>query len=107
MVMKYVNLPLYSDPDYIYNVPLENVAYRIRMYFNIRVQCWVMDIYYSDNTPVVVGVKITPNFPILDGIPLPLSGFFWLESVPKEINEVVDDPYEIWKYYRFYYCYED
>jgi hypothetical protein len=36
---------------------------------------------------------------------MPFTGFFYLESVGKEQNETVENPFEIWKYYKLFYGY--
>lgn len=102
----YLTLPLYPDPDYIYTVAIERIAYRIRLCFNIRSQSWSMDIRYASGDPVALGVSLVPNYPVLIDHEMPFSGFFYLESKGKEANETVNNPFEIWKYYNFYYGYE-
>lgn len=102
----YLILPLYPDADYIYTVAIEKVAYRIRLYYNIRKQSWVLDIRYASGDPVALGVSLVPNYPVLIDHEMPFSGFFYLESKGREDNETINNPFEIWKYYRFYYGYE-
>ena len=103
----YLILPLYEDPDYYYTVPLENVAYKIRFYYNTRAERWVMDVRYADNEPIILNSAVLPNYPMLADYPLPFSGFFLLNPKTEEINQVTSNPYEIWKYYELLYCYKE
>lgn len=101
-------LPLYADPDYRYTVTLEGIAYMIRLYFNERVQRWAIDLSYADGTPIILGESLVRNYPLfldyhIDG----LSGYFYIEEIGKDMNETNNHFYEIWKYFRFYYIYDD
>lgn len=101
-------LPLYQDADYSYNVSLEDISYEIRLYFNERMQHWAMDLRYSDGTPVVLGEALVRNYPIyLDYRIEGLNGYFYIEEIGKNINETNEHPFELWKYFRFYYIYDD
>jgi len=103
----YLTLPLYQNSDYYYIVPLEGIAYKIRLYYNVRIKVWMMDIRYADNTPIFLGIKVIPNYPMLIDHEMPFSGFFVLSSVGKDQNETISNPFEIWKYYKLYYGYRD
>lgn len=103
---KYLSLPLYPDSDYFYTVALEKVAYRIRLYYNLRKKAWAMDVRFANGEPIALGVSLIPNYPVLIDHEMPFSGFFYLESRGKEVNETIDNPFEIWKYYKFYYGFE-
>ncbi len=101
-------LPLYQDADYSYTVSLEGIAYKIRLYFNERVQRWAIDLFYADGTPIVLGESLVRNYPIfLDYQIEGLSGYFYIEEIGKDINETNKHFFEIWKYFRFYYIYDD
>lgn len=101
-------LPLYPDADYFYITVLEGIAYKIRFYYNERVQRWAIDLRYADNTPIVLGETLVRNYPIfLDYQIEGLNGYFYLEEIGKDINETNNHNFEIWKYYRLYYIYND
>ena len=107
MTVMFVTLPLHSDEDYQYTIALEKVAYNIRLYYNFRMEQWVMDLRYANNEPLVLGVAIVPNYPMLVDYILPLSGMFWLEPIGKKQNETITNPFELNKYYNFFYIYDD
>lgn len=101
-------LPLYEEPDYFYVVALEDIAYQLRFYYNERVQRWAIDLSYADNTPIILGEHLAREYPLfLDYEIIGLSGYFYLEPIGKPINETNEHPYEIWKYFNFYYIYDD
>jgi hypothetical protein len=103
----YVYIPLFPDPNYEMIVSLERTAYKIRAYYNERMQAWIMDLRYVDNTPLVLGQRIVPNYPLMLDYDLPLTGYFWLEAIGDNINETVSNPFELNQYYRLYYIYEE
>jgi hypothetical protein len=106
---KVVNvLPLYDDSDYFYVVSLEDIAYKIRLYYNERVEAWAIDLAYADGVPIITGESLVRAYPIfLDYKISGLSGYFYLEEIGKPINETNAHPFEIWKYFTFYYIYDD
>jgi len=107
MTINYVNIPLYSDPDYEYIISLERVAYKIRFYYNERMQQWIIDLRYADNTPIVLGEALVPSYPLFYDYNLEdLSGLFWLEPIGKNMNETIQNPFELNQYYKLYYYYE-
>ena len=103
----FLKLPLFQNPDYYYTTPLEGVAYKIRLYYNVKLESWMMDVRYADNTPIILVVKVIPNYPILVDHEMPFSGFFVFESIGKDQNETVNNPFELWKYYNLFYGYVD
>lgn len=105
--MMYVELPLYQDPAYTYITSLERVAYKLRFYYNERMQQWIVDLYYANNDPVVLGEAVVPGYPMFLDYTTELSGFLWLEPIGKSQNETIQNPFELNKYYRLYYFYEE
>lgn len=98
-------LPLYPDPDYNYFVSLERVSYKLRFYYNERMQQWIMSMYYSDGTPIVLGEAVVDQYPIFLDYAIEPSGYFWLEPIGKDQNHTIAHPYEIHQYYNLYYRY--
>jgi hypothetical protein len=107
MAIQYVNLPLYDEEDYFYYVPLERTSYKLRIYYNSRIQGWILDLMEGNDEPIVMGMALVPNYPIAGDYLTSLTGFFWLEAIGAEKNETIINPYELWKYYRLFYIYED
>lgn len=102
-----VSLPLYRDADYQYTMVLERVAYKMRFYYNERMQHWVVDLRYANNEPIVLGEAVVPEYPLFRDYFTELSGFFWLEPIGRNKNETITNPFELEKYFRLYYFYED
>lgn len=108
MVLKYKELPLYPDPDYYYPISLQGSVYRIRFYFNERVRKWAFDVSYSGGEPIVLGTSLVRGFPMfLDYNISGLDGYFLLREIGKDINNTISNDYEIWKYYKLYYIWEE
>lgn len=107
MAIKFVNLPLYSDPFYSYSIALERVSYTVKIRYITRMEKWVLDLYTRDNAPVILGQVLVPNYPITFDYVLPLSGFFWLAPLPDVDPEKAHlYPRDLHKYYRLDYFYD-
>lgn len=105
--MKRIKLPLYDSPDYFFTVPLEGTLYKIRLYFNERMQWWMIDLRYANNNPLFLGERLSPNYPLFDDyIKDNLSGFFFLSPKGKYKNQTVRNPYKLSKYYSLYYYFD-
>lgn len=100
-----VKLPLYSDNDYKYNISLERVSYNIRLYYNDRMENWMLDLRYADGTPIVLGSAIKPEYPMLRDYVTGLSGYFWLSPIGLNRANTVDNKFELYKYFNFRYVY--
>lgn len=107
MALNSINLPLFPEADYEYIISLERVAYKIRFYYNERMQQWIVDLRYADNTPIVLGEALVPEYPLFFDYNLELSGMFWLEPIGESINETIINPFELNQYYRLFYWFED
>lgn len=107
--LKYINLNLYSDAYYSYTTSLEGQAYSLTIQWNERVQGWFLSIRTDDNTLIISGVRIVPNYPILidDQIDT-LTGFFYLESKSDiDSTKFNSSPRLLYQYFNFYYIYEE
>ena len=107
MSVNYVNLPLFSEPDYEYIISLERVAYKIRFYYNERMQQWIIDLRYANNDPIILGEALVPRFPIFLDYDIELTGTFYLEPIGDFKNETVINPFELNQYYKLYYYWDD
>lgn len=82
-------VPLYSEEIYRYSVVLVGQVRYIRFYYNSRTKLWHMDIDNEGNTPIIKGVALVPNFPIMQDYAIPgWEGHFWL--FPKTSTVDVD-----------------
>lgn len=101
-------LLLVNNPDYSFTTSLEQVSYRIRLYYNEVNEWWAIDLYLSDGTPVVLGQRLSPEYPLfLDYIIPDLTGYFYLLPIGKDQNETKLHPLRIDKYYRLFYYWEE
>lgn len=109
MAEKYEVLPLESNPYYSYTFSLNKIAYNFTYRYSTRESCWYMDIKNNDNTPIIVSVKLVPNYPMLDGLSLgELSGDFYLfPLVQKNISKYISEPFNISEYFQLVYIYQD
>lgn len=105
--MIFTELPLFPDPSYFYFINLEGTSYKVEFYFIERSKSWVFDLSYADNTPIVLGEKLVPDYPMLLNHTTPLSGAFFLIPIGEEKNYTVDEYFQIDKYFRFFYIYEE
>ena len=101
-------LYLENNPYYTYNTTLGRVAYNITMRFSNREKCWYMDIRTRDNVPVILSVKLVPNYPMLEGYQLgELTGYLLLFSVvPSNLYKIETEPENIADYFQLVYVYE-
>lgn len=109
MTLKYVSLPLFTDPVYSYSVALEGEAFIFKVYYNERTELWHWDLNFEDGTPLILGSALIPNYPIgVDYILTPLTGYLWLENKSTTNTEKYKEfPFELSQYYRLYYIYDD
>jgi len=101
----YVPLPLYADSFYAYSVSLEGNTYSVEILYNERNKLWHMSLFTEDGDPIVQGVAIVPQYPILQNYKIDdLSGFFWLTPVPSLTSEkYITEPESLNQYYTFKY----
>ena len=109
MTLKEVALPLFSEPDYSYQVSLEGSSYKLRFTYNSLMELYTMAIYDVDGNPLVSGVGLVPNYTICaDYVIEGLSGTFLM--TPKSITN--NEPYKtypdkVYQYYDLSYIYDD
>lgn len=61
-----LTLPLDStDPHYTVVVALEGVRYKIKMDWNERVEAWAFSLLLEDDTKILSGVRVIPDWPVL------------------------------------------
>lgn len=102
-----IDLPLYNDPFYSYQVSLENVSYSIEIKYNERQKLWHLSLFNDDDTPVIQGLALVPDYPIMqDYTNLGLEGYFWLKPIPKiKTEKYIEEPEYLSQYYTLSYIY--
>ena len=102
-----VDLPLYSDAFYSYQVSLEGQGYIVEIKYNERAETWYMSLFDQDNNPIVQGIALVPRFPILKDYVIPnITGFFWLAPIPSvKTEKYKENPEHLDQYYVLQYIY--
>lgn len=62
--MDYIIIEVPDMNDSVSRVILNGAAYYIRFTYNDTLDYWKFGMYDSQNKPIVVGIKIVPNFPL-------------------------------------------
>ena len=81
--MTVTTLPLFADPVYTYSASLENKPFNFRFAWNERSLAWHMDLAAEDGAPVLLGLKLVPDFAMVFDYALQaagLTGFFVLTA---------------------------
>lgn len=86
--MEYVKIEVPDINDSISRVVLSGTEYLIRFSFNDTGNYWKFSLYSSLNEPIVVGIKIVPNFPlnVFYGVSKMPNGFFGVKSKLERIG---------------------
>ena len=104
-----INLPLYTDPIYRYGVTLEEEAKQFTFYWNSRCAQWHMDIHNEDQTVIVQGIPLVPQYPILADFPLEsygLTGYFMLTPINASQVDTLDDSSAVMsQFFELFYIY--
>lgn len=105
----YVELPLYNDLKYRYGLSLEGQSWQFTFYWNTRCSQWQMDLKYEDETPVILGYGLVPQFPMMVDYDLEsvgLSGYFLLLPANlKTANKITEDPSIMPQLFSLFYVY--
>lgn len=108
MTTVYTELPLFYDDIYQYTVSLEEQQRILTFYFNERDMCWRMDLKNIDGTAVALGIKLVPEYYILDNLRSPfLSGYFFLSTENEQQEErFLLDRDVVPQFYKLFHIYE-
>lgn len=98
----WTKLPLYDEWDYKYVVPINNRSFEWRLFYSDRTRTWSVDVIHEEGDIIIQGDAIFALSPSLEGV-LGFPGFLWLEPKSQDINETVDNPELLYKYYNLYY----
>lgn len=64
--MTVLQLPLRTDlPHYSFSMELDGVAFVLEWRWNARAGFWFFSLLDAEGTPLVVGRKVVPDFPLL------------------------------------------
>lgn len=62
--MDYTIIEVPNKNDSMSRIVLNNTVYNIRFTYNDTADYWKFGLYTSTGEPIVIGVKIVPNFPL-------------------------------------------
>ena len=106
-----VELPLFSEPYHEYRTALEDQSVLLTFRWQDRTSSWYMDIKQDDLTPIVLGIKLVPYFPILADYQLQdrgLGGYLVLiDAGDFQSNKLNNSPAAMKQFYRLFYVYEE
>lgn len=109
--MNIVQLPLHADYYFEYSIPLEDDNFILTFLWQERSSAWYLDIRKDDLTPVVLGIKLVPYYPILADYQLKdfgLNGYFALEDSGQYISDSLNTTAEaLYKNYNLFYIYPE
>lgn len=80
----FIEMPLFTDLNYRYSLPLEGVSLYFTFHWNERASQWHMDISLEDLTPILKGMALVPQYPMAVDYSLEeqgLTGYFALMPV--------------------------
>ena len=106
-MVNYVDIPLRDDAFYDLSIALEGNSYIIEFTYNERMSLYTLSLYDSERNPIVLGVGLVPEYPILLDYAIPnMTGYFLLTRKPVNISE----PYKLYpdqlsQYYYLVYIY--
>lgn len=105
----YVELPLYKDLKYRYALALEGQSWQFTFYWNTRCKQWQMDLRMEDQTPLVLGHGIVPQYPMMVDYNLEgygLSGYFILLPVNSTLSsKITEDSSVVPEFFSLFYVY--
>lgn len=59
-------IPLLSgEPDQTADITIADTPYTLRMLWNERFQYWALSLYDRNDDPVILNIKIVPNYPLV------------------------------------------
>lgn len=103
-----VSIKLFDSPFYEQSVTLEDQSYILQFQYVERLQLYLLSIFTPDRVPVLRGLGLTPNYPMIQDYAIPgLTGYFIMLPVASENNEAYKlYPDKINEYYELHYVSE-
>jgi hypothetical protein len=104
-----IEMPLYSDLKYRYGLALEGQSLQFTFYWNTRCSQWHMDMRKEDQTPVLLGYALVPQYPMAVDYNLEdigLTGYFLLLPVNATISSKITEESSIMpEFFNLFYVY--
>lgn len=101
----YVDIPIIDEPFYDLSISLEGNSYIIQFTYVERMNLYTMSLFDSDNNPIVQGIAVVPEYPIMLDYAIPdLSGYFLLTKKATLLSEPYKTyPDKLTEYYWMMY----
>ena len=65
--MTILSIPVFPDQaSTTQTISLDNITYKLQIYWNTRDEYWFFSLFLPDETPVLTGIKMPVNFTLLD-----------------------------------------
>lgn len=108
MALQFVEIPLFSDFYYSYDVNLEQENITLTFRYNERSLAWCVDIQDQEGNYLIAGVKLVPDYPLTHNHSINgLTGYFSLESkLPEHTEKIRTEPENIAEHFVMFYQYE-
>lgn len=110
MTTNFVEMPLFDDLTYRYSLPLQGQSWQFKFYWVQRAMQWHMDIRKEDQTPVVLGYAMVPQYPMMEDYPLEdigLTGRFVLMPVNVAVATAITLESSVMpEFFKLFYMYE-
>ncbi len=104
-----IELPLYNDPYFSYDIDLQGTNRKLTFRWNERASSWHFDIIHDTGEPVVLGVRMVKNYPMLIDYELTgfgLNGYFALVDAGEyKSGKLSTSPEALVQWYRLFYIY--
>lgn len=104
-----IEMPLFSDLKYRYAITLEGISWQLTFYWNDRCSQWNMDLRQEDQTPVLLGYSLVPQYPMCVDYNLEdygLTGYFLLLPVNATIsNKITEESSIMPEFFSLFYVY--
>lgn len=105
-----IELPLYTDLKYRYGISLQGQSYQVTFYWNERCRQWHMDLRLEDQTPILLGYALVPQYPMAVDYNLEdigLTGYFMLLPVNATISSKITEEASIMPtFFSLFYIYD-
>ena len=104
----YIDVPLLDEPFYDLSISLQGNSYILEFTYNERMSLYTLSLFDAERNPIVLGVGLVPEYPILLDYAIPnMTGYFLLTRKPTNISE----PYKLYpdqlsQYYYLMYVFE-
>lgn len=109
MTVRINPLHLENLPYYTYTATIQKTSYNISIRYSTRTRSWYMDVTTRDNIPIVLGVRLVPDYPMTLYCVIPeLKGMFCLlRKSEGNLDKFETEPERLADYFTLVYLYNE